>query len=41
MKFKDMLQIRFIEELTEASMAVDDKNHFHEEVTDVSRYFLT
>lgn len=41
MKFKDMLQIRFIEELTEASMAVDDKNHFHEEVTDALNFFLT
>ena len=33
MKFKDMLQIRFIEELTEASIAMDEEGeHFWEEI---------
>ena len=41
MKFKDMLQIRCIEELTEATHALDDENHFFEEVTDSLNFFLS
>ena len=43
MKFKDMLQIRFIEELTEASIAMDENEptHFWEEITDALNFFLS
>ena len=41
MKFKDMLQIRCIEELTEATHALDNKEHFFEEVTDALNFFLS
>lgn len=41
MKFKDMLQIRCIEELTEATHALDNKDHFYEEVTDALNFFLS
>lgn len=43
MKFKDMLQIRFIEELTEASEARDEENleHFKEEITDAINFFMS
>lgn len=40
MKFKDMLQIRFIEELTEASDA-KEYEHFWEEITDALNFFLS
>lgn len=43
MKFKDMLQIRFIEELCEASEALlnKEKEHFYEEITDAINFFLS
>ena len=41
MLFKDMLQIRCIEELTEATEAINDKDHFLEEVTDAINFFLS
>ena len=42
MKFKDMLQIRFIEELTEASIAMDEEGeHFWEEIGDALNFFLS
>lgn len=41
MKFKDMLQIRFIEELTEASAAMDNLDHFFEEITDAFNFFIS
>lgn len=43
MKFKDMLQIRFIEELTEATMALkmDGDDHFREELSDAINFFLS
>ena len=41
MKFKDMLQIRCIEELTEATHAMDNKEHFFEEMTDATNFFLS
>lgn len=41
MKFKDMLQIRCIEELTEATDALDNEEHFYEEVTDALNFFLS
>jgi hypothetical protein len=42
MKFKDMIQIRFIEELTEASMALEDPpEHFWEEIGDALNFFLS
>lgn len=41
MKFKDMLQIRFIEELTEATHSLDDISHFMEEITDALNFFLS
>lgn len=43
MKFKDMLQIRFIEELCEASEALinKEKEHFLEEITDAINFFLS
>lgn len=41
MKFKDMLQIRCIEELTEATQAMDNKEHFFEEITDAINFFLS
>lgn len=40
-KFKDMLQIRFIEELTEASAALNEPDHFWEEITDALNFFLS
>ncbi len=40
MKFKDMIQIRFIEELTEAS-AAEEYEHFWEEITDALNFFLS
>lgn len=42
LKFKDMLQIRFIEELTEADEALrsGDMNHFKEEISDALNFFL-
>lgn len=42
MKLKDMLQIRFIEELTEASVAMnEDDEHFWEEIGDALNFFLS
>lgn len=41
MKFKDMLQIRCIEELTEATHTLDNEEHFYEEVTDSLNFFLS
>ena len=41
MKFKDMLQIRCIEELTEATHAMDNEEHFFEEITDAINFFLS
>lgn len=41
MKFKDMLQIRCIEELTEATHALDNYDHFLEEITDAINFFLS
>ena len=43
MLFKDMLQIRCIEELTEASVAFkeEDKEHFFEEITDALNFFIS
>lgn len=41
MRFKDMLQIRCIEELTEATHALDNEDHFFEEVTDALNFFLS
>ena len=40
-KFKDMLQIRFIEELTEASCSIgENEEHFWEEMGDSLNFFL-
>ena len=41
--FKDMLQVRFIEELTEASVAfkAGEKEHFYEEITDALNFLLS
>lgn len=41
--FKDMLQIRFIEELTEASIAFkeNDYEHFKEEIADAINFFIS
>lgn len=43
MKFKDMLQIRCIEELTEASIAFKEGSydHFKEEISDVINFFIS
>ena len=43
MLFKDMLQIRCIEELTEASIAFKEKDfeHFKEEITDALNFFVS
>lgn len=41
LKFKDMLQIRFIEELTEASEALKEPEHFWEEITDALNFFIS
>lgn len=41
MKFKDMIQIRFIEELTEASCALKEPEHFWEEITDALNFFIS
>ena len=42
MKFKDMLQIRFIEELTEASISIPEpEEHFWEEIGDALNFFLS
>ena len=41
MRFKDMLQIRCVEELTEATHAFDNEEHFFEEVTDALNFFLS
>lgn len=41
LRFKDMLQIRCIEELTEAQEAIDDINHFKEEMADALNFFLS
>lgn len=41
MLFKDMLQIRCIEELTEATEAINEKEHFWEEITDAMNFFLS
>lgn len=44
MKFKDMMQIRFIEELTEATEAMVRENnieHFMEEISDSLNFFLS
>ena len=41
MRFKDMLQIRCIEELTEATHALDNEEHFWEEITDALNFFLS
>ena len=41
-KFKDMLQIRFIEELTEASISLPEPDdHFWEEIGDSLNFFLS
>lgn len=42
-KFKDMIQIRFIEELTEASCSLKEKEeeHFWEEIGDSLNFFLS
>ena len=41
-KFKDMLQIRFIEELTEASLSIPEPDeHFWEEIGDSLNFFLS
>ena len=41
-RFKDMLQIRFIEELTEASASLDEPDeHFWEEIGDAINFFLS
>lgn len=41
MKFKDMLQIRFVEELTEASASLKEPEHFWEEITDSLNFFIS
>ena len=41
LKFKDMLEMRFIEELTEASAALTESEHFWEEITDALNFFLS
>lgn len=41
MLFKDMLQIRCIEELTEATQAIEELDHFWEEITDAINFFLS
>lgn len=42
MLFKDMIQIRFIEELTEASIAMNEGgDHFWEEIGDALNFFLS
>lgn len=43
MKFKDIMQIRFIEELTEASIAMTEEcqEHFWEEIGDAINFFLS
>ena len=41
LKYKDMLQIRFIEELTEASAVINEKEHFWEEITDSLNFFIS
>lgn len=40
-KFKDMLQIRFVEELTEATKTIDNVEHLKEELTDALNFFLS
>lgn len=40
-KFKDMLQIRFIEELTEATKTLYHIDHLKEELTDSLNFFLS
>ena len=40
-RFKDMLQIRCIEELTEATHALDNEEHFYEEITDSLNFLLS
>lgn len=40
-KFKDMLQIRFIEELTEATKDLRNIDHLKEELTDALNFFLS
>lgn len=39
--FKDMLQIRFIEELAEASVEVENLDHYLEELSDATNFFLS
>lgn len=41
MMFKDMLQIRFIEELTEATVDFKNYEHLKEELTDALNFFLS
>lgn len=41
MRLKDFLQIRFIEELTEATVDMHNHQHFLEEITDAFNFFLT
>ena len=42
LKFKDMIQIRFIEELTEASISIPEPDeHFWEEIGDSINFFLS
>ena len=42
MKFKDILQIRFVEELTEASVSLEEPDeHFWEEIGDSINFFLS
>lgn len=38
---KDMLEIRMVEELTEASADMENKDHFFEEITDALNFFLS
>lgn len=40
-KFKDMFQIRFIEELTEATEDKQNPDHFYEEITDSFNFFIS
>ena len=41
LKFKDMMQIRFIEELTEATADMENEDHFWEEISDALNFFLS
>ena len=39
LKFKDILEIRFVEELTEMTLAIDNLSHFKEELIDSFNFF--